>query len=78
MKRQEISFDINCKHASVSPNGNSSVTVTIEDCDNDDMLEITMDLISSVDLIDALDESEILDHIGVDKVKKYFGLTETE
>lgn len=78
MKRQQISFDINCKHVSVSPNGNNSVTVTIEDCDNDELLDITIDLISSADLIDSLDESEILDHIVVDKVKKYFELTEIE
>lgn len=34
----QISFDINCKNAGISPNGNSSVTISIEDCDKSDLI----------------------------------------
>lgn len=78
MNNNEISFDINCKNAGISPNNGSSVTITIDDCDKNDLIEIVKDCTSLADIIDALDESEVLDYIGVSKVKEYFNLTETE
>lgn len=74
----QISFDINCKNASISPNGNSSVTITIVDCDKSDLIETVRDTCSIKEIIDYLDESEVLDFIGVDAVKKYFELTEID
>jgi len=72
-----ISFDINCQEVSISPNGNRSITVTVGECDEDD-LDIVTDSVSLVNIMSRLDESEILDHIGVAKVKSYFDLTENE
>lgn len=78
MNNNEVSFDINCRNACINPNNGNSVTITIDDCDKNDLIEIVKDRTSLADIIDALDESEVLDYIGVSKVKEYFNLTETE
>lgn len=75
---KQISFDINCKSGLLSPNGNNSVTITIEDCDKDDLIEIVKDLVSVSDIVSSLDSEEVLDSIGIDEVKKHFNLTDTE
>lgn len=75
---KRVSFDINCKYASINPNGNNSITVTIDECDEDDLISMVIGSVSLVDIMSQLDESEILDHIGVAKVKSYFDLTENE
>lgn len=75
---KQVSFDINCKNGLISPNNGNSVTLTIEDCDRDDLIEIAKDCTSIGEIIDSIGESEVLEHIGVDSVKKHFGLTEIE
>lgn len=55
MARDYFSFDLNCKNASISPNGNSSVTLTLEDVDKTDVL-------------DLFDIPECLDYFGEDEV----------
>jgi len=52
---RDFSFDVNCKNASISPNGNSSVTITLEDVDKSDVLGL-------------FDIPEFLDHFGEDDV----------
>lgn len=74
----QISFDINCKNAGLSPNGNSSITISVEDCDKSDLIETVRDACSIREIMDYLDESEVLEFIGVDSVKKYFELTEID
>ena len=76
MNNRDVSFDINCKNVGISPNGYNSITVTIEDCDKIDIIDLVKDILSIDEVVDNFDEEIILDKIGVDTVKKYFGLTE--
>lgn len=40
MASTTISFDINCKNVSVSPNGSNSVTVSLEDVPQLDLIDL--------------------------------------
>lgn len=72
----QMSFDINCKDCSVSPNGYNYITLTVGECDKTDLLELMRDTFSVKEIMDYLDESEVLDHIGSDTAKKHFDLTD--
>lgn len=64
MARDTFTFDLNCRNASISPNGNSSVTLTLEDVDKSDVLDLfdipeAVDHFGSKEIIAYLDESEL-------------------
>lgn len=69
-----ISFDISVPSASIEPNGFSKVTVSLNDVEKKDLL----DLFSADEAVDHFDKSDLLDHIGIDEAKKHFGLVEKE
>ena len=70
--RQDFSFDMNCKSGLISPNGNNSVTITIEDCDKDDVLGM-FDIQEFIDhfglkgVLDQIGEQDCISHFGLEK-----------
>lgn len=74
MAKETIDIDVTCKNASVYPNGNNSVTVTLDTLDLNDFL-------SNVDLnliIEIIGAETILDGIDKDTAIKFYDITEAE
>ena len=73
---QNITIDLNldCDEVQVTNGGSRTVTVSLEKVQKSDVLD-NFDL---DDITWHFDEDKILDHIGLDAVKKYFDLTENE
>ena len=67
-----MKIDINCKSANIRPNGYNTISVDIEDCDQDSILdEFTED-----EVIKHFSMENILDSIGKDECMEYFDLIE--
>jgi hypothetical protein len=68
----KFSFDLNCTNAAVSPNGSSSVTVTLEDVDKSDLY----DLFEIDDFIRYYGVDKVLNEIGEEEARKHFNIPE--
>lgn len=67
---REISFDLNCTNAGVSPNGRDSVTVSLQDVDITDIIE----LIGIEDLIRYHGVDSFLKEIDERDARKFYGI----
>lgn len=67
MTYRTFSFDLNCTSATISPNGNRTVTVTLEDVEKSDV----MDLFDAVDFLDHFGENTVIENIDTDKLDSW-------
>lgn len=65
---------INTKKVELQPNNLKVATVTLEDVE----LSEVLDQIPISEILNHIDNTSILEEIGIDFVKKYFGLAEIE
>jgi hypothetical protein len=62
-----FSFDINCEDASISPNGNRSVTITLGEVQKSDV----MDLFDIPEFLNHFGQDDVIAQIDEDKLEKW-------
>lgn len=67
MANNQFSFDINCANVSISPNSSRSVTVTLEDVEKTDV----MDLFDTQEFIDHFGEDVVIDQLDNTKLESW-------
>ena len=70
----KFSFDLNCYNVMVNANSGRVVTVTLDDVEKSDVL----DLFDCAEAVDHFSIKDLLDHIGEDECIKHFGLKKHE